>query len=98
MGGGSGPNPKIGAFTGPWGNMSSIKQKGVTSYSLTANRQRPLAGAFHNAIFNTYRRAKAQILYVVPPFVAAYAIMHWATEKNEFLNSKEGRALYGDDE
>lgn len=53
----------------------------IATYSLSPNRQRPLAGAFHAAIFNTFRRCKAQVLYVVPPFVAAYAAMNWATER-----------------
>jgi hypothetical protein len=56
-------------------------QKGIVTYGLSANRQNPFAGAAHAAIFNTWRRASAQILYVVPPFVAAYYIMNWATER-----------------
>ncbi|KAI5294782.1 ubiquinol--cytochrome-c reductase subunit 8 [Ascosphaera acerosa] len=91
-----GPDPRIKRYTGPWGRCTNIKQKGVTSYSLAANRQRPFAGALHNAVFNTYRRCRAQFFYVVPPFVAAYAIMEWASERNEYLNSKEGRSNYGD--
>jgi len=51
-----------------------------------------MAGAFKAAIFNTFRRSKDQILYWLPPFVLAYAIMEWATERNEYLNSKPGRA------
>ncbi|KAL8799252.1 MAG: hypothetical protein Q9200_007583 [Gallowayella weberi] len=60
---------------------SSQKQKGIVTYALSANRQRPLAGAASAAVFNTYRRCKAQFLYVVPPFVFAWWIMAWATEK-----------------
>lgn len=56
-------------------------QKGIVTYGLAPNRQNPFAGAAHAAIFNTWRRASAQILYVVPPFVAAYYIMNWATER-----------------
>lgn len=55
--------------------------KGITTYSLSQNRQRPAAGMLYNAFFNTYRRAKAQVLYVLPPFIAAYALMDWATKK-----------------
>lgn len=55
--------------------------KGITTYSLSQNRQRPTAGMLYNAFFNTYRRAKAQVLYVLPPFIAAYALMDWATKK-----------------
>ncbi|KAM5460192.1 Cytochrome b-c1 complex subunit 8, mitochondrial [Microsporum ferrugineum] len=73
--------------------------KGITTYSLSQNRQRPTAGMLYNAFFNTYRRSKAQILYVLPPFIAAYALMDWATKKNEYLMSKPGRlATAGDEE
>lgn len=53
----------------------------VATYALSSNRQRPLAGAFHAAIFNTFRRFRHQVLYVVPPFVVAYAAMNWAVER-----------------
>ena len=57
------------------------KQKGINSYLLSANAQRPFVHAFHNAIFNTFRRCKDQFLYVVPPFVIAYWIMQWAEKR-----------------
>ncbi|KAL8939250.1 MAG: hypothetical protein Q9211_002832 [Gyalolechia sp. 1 TL-2023] len=69
----------------------SQEQRGIITYALSANRQRPLAGTARAAIFNTYRRSRAQFLYVVPPFALAYLLMNWAIEKNEFYNSKEGR-------
>jgi hypothetical protein len=56
-------------------------QKGIVSYSLSANRQRPLAGAFNAAIFNTWRRFRHQVLYVAPPFIIAYSLMNWANER-----------------
>lgn len=40
-----------------------------------------MAGAGHAAIFNVFRRFRHQVLYVVPPFVAAYAAMNWAIER-----------------
>jgi ubiquinol-cytochrome c reductase subunit 8 len=61
--------------------IGSQTQKGIAQYTLSANRQRPLAGALHAAIFNVWRRTRAQILYVAPPFVAAYLLMEWATER-----------------
>ena len=57
------------------------KQKGIITYGLSANRQNPFAGALHDAIFNTWRRFSAQVWYVVPPFVAAYYMMDWATKR-----------------
>jgi len=89
---GHGPDPKNGVYMGNWGNFGSPPQKGVTTYALSPNRQDPMAGALKNAIFNTYRRTYHQILYWLPPLVFAYAIMDWAIEKNEYLNSKPGRA------
>lgn len=59
----------------------SPTQKGIASYALSSNRQRPLAGAARNAVFNTARRVGGQILYVLPPFVIAYAAMEWAIER-----------------
>ena len=76
----------------------SQTQKGVTSYSVSPNRQRPFAGAGHAAVFNTWRRFKAQVLYVVPPLALFYVAMDWAIKRNEYLNSKEGRMLEGDSE
>lgn len=53
----------------------------IATYSLSANRQRPFAGAFNAAIFNTFRRFRHQVLYVAPPFIIAYAAMNWAVER-----------------
>ncbi|KAL9100382.1 MAG: hypothetical protein Q9187_009371 [Circinaria calcarea] len=92
MGGGSEPlDTKHGKFLGGWGNLGSQTQKGIVTYAISANRQRPLAGVLNAAIFNTWRRFKAQALYVLPPLAIAYATMKWAIEKNEYYNSKEGR-------
>ncbi|KAL6715575.1 Cytochrome b-c1 complex subunit 8, mitochondrial [Lecanora helva] len=92
MGGGSEPlDTKHGQYLGGWGNLGSQTQKGITTYSLSANRQRPLAGALNAAVFNTWRRCRAQALYVVPPFAIAYLLVNWAVEKNEYYNSKAGR-------
>ncbi|KAL4984591.1 cytochrome b-c1 complex subunit 8 [Aspergillus falconensis] len=83
---------------GTWGDMGCPTPQRVTSYAISPNRQRPLAGAAHAAIFNTFRRFRNQVLYVVPPFVAAYAAMNWAIERNEYLNSKPGRLAEGGEE
>ncbi|KAK5017113.1 Cytochrome b-c1 complex subunit 8, mitochondrial [Cryomyces antarcticus] len=59
----------------------SPPQKGVTTYALAQNRQKPLAGVFDAAIFNTWRRFKGQVLYIAPPMIIAYSVMQWAIEK-----------------
>ncbi|PQE21022.1 ubiquinol-cytochrome C reductase complex subunit protein [Rutstroemia sp. NJR-2017a WRK4] len=76
-------------------SAGSPPQKGIASYAISGNRQRPLAGVLNAAIFNTWRRFRHQILYVAPPFVVAYLTMEWAIERNEYLNSKPGRLEYG---
>ncbi|KAH8145885.1 uncharacterized protein LAJ45_10027 [Morchella importuna] len=96
MGGGGEKMP--GNYIGWWGSFGSPPQKGVTTYTLSANRQRPLKGAAHAAVFNSWRRFRSQALYVAPPFVVAYLLMDWAEKRNHFLNSKEGRALYAESE
>ncbi|EXJ88850.1 ubiquinol-cytochrome c reductase subunit 8 [Capronia epimyces CBS 606.96] len=64
-----------------WGHKNVRKQAGVTTYTLSPNRQRPMAQAYHRAIFNTFRRSKAQFLYVAPPFIVAYLLMSWANQR-----------------
>ncbi|RSL55895.1 Cytochrome b-c1 complex subunit 8 [Fusarium duplospermum] len=74
------------------------KQRGIVTYGLSANRQNPFAGATHAAIFNTFRRTKSQIFFWLPPMLAGYYIMDWAVHRSEYLNSKAGRAEFGDEE
>ena len=76
----------------------SQPQKGVTSYALSSNRQRPFAGALNAAIFNTWRRFRAQVFYVAPPFIALYFILDYAERRNKYLNSKAGRREYAETE
>ena len=59
----------------------SQPQKGITTYALAGNRQRPLAGVMTAAIFNNWRRFRAQVLYFAPPLIIAYTTMKWAIEK-----------------
>lgn len=69
-------------------DIGSLPQKGVASYTVAPNRQRPLAGTLHAAFFNTFRRSKSQVLYVLPPFLVAYYAMDWATEKFDIPGSQ----------
>ncbi|CEJ80507.1 Putative UcrQ family protein [[Torrubiella] hemipterigena] len=96
----AGPNWKVGNYLGhDFGALGGAsKQKGIVTYGLAANRQNPFAGAAHDAIFNTFRRTKSQIFYWLPPLIAGYYLMNWATERNHYLNSKAGRAEFGDSE
>ncbi|KAF7186159.1 Cytochrome b-c1 complex subunit 8 [Pseudocercospora fuligena] len=77
---------------GEWGDPRSLRQKGIVTYGVSANRLRPLAGSFQAAVFNTFRRSRNQVLYWGVPAIIAYSAMEWAKERNEYLNSKPGRA------
>ena len=57
------------------------KQRGIITYGLAANRQNPVAGAAHDAVFNTFRRFRGQVLYVVPPMIVGYYVMDWAIHR-----------------
>ncbi|KAH8600055.1 putative ubiquinol-cytochrome C reductase complex subunit UcrQ, partial [Bisporella sp. PMI_857] len=74
-----------------WGHKDIPRQWGIQTNALSSNQLRPLAGASHNATFNTFRRVKGQFLYVAPPLAAALLLIEWAERRNKFLNSKEGR-------
>ncbi|KAF2239073.1 hypothetical protein EV356DRAFT_502010 [Viridothelium virens] len=76
-----GGEDRPGKYLGGWGNLGSQPQKGVVSYGLSQNRQRPFAGAGHAAIFNTWRRFCGQVLFIAPPLLIAYAVMDWAVDR-----------------
>ncbi|KAF6844080.1 ubiquinol-cytochrome c reductase complex ubiquinone-binding protein [Colletotrichum musicola] len=112
------PHGKYGHHLGWWGHIGGEKQRGIITYGLAPNRQNPFAGAAHDAVFNTWRRFSAQVLYFLPPLVAGWYIMDWATHRsaslplpgpmndfvltfdrsNHYLQSKQGRAEFGDSE
>ncbi|KAF3808813.1 Cytochrome b-c1 complex subunit 8 [Colletotrichum gloeosporioides] len=112
------PHGKYSHHLGWWGHIGGEKQRGIITYGIAPNRQNPFAGAAHDAVFNTWRRFSAQVLYFLPPLVAGWYIMDWATHRlpdedsevskervptntrhsNHYLNSKQGRAEFGDSE
>lgn len=71
--------------------MGSPAQKGITMYSVSPYAQKPLTGIFHNAVFNTFRRVKAQALYVIIPASIYWAWWANCRDYNEFLYTKAGR-------
>ncbi|KAK3327098.1 cytochrome b-c1 complex subunit 8 [Cercophora scortea] len=97
-GGGGAPLGRFNKYLGGWGGFGGMKQKGIITYGLSPNRQNPFAGAAHDAVFNTWRRFSAQVFYWAPPMIAGYYLMDWAVHRNEYLNSKAGRAEMGDEE
>ena len=65
----------------------SRPQKGIIYYGVSPNRQNPFAGAFHDAIFNTFRRSRNQVLFWAPPVILYYLAASWALEK--YVNDGE---------
>lgn len=61
--------------------VECFPQKGIVSYGLAQNRQRPFAGALHAAFTNTFRRTRGQILYWAIPVGLAYYVMEWAEKR-----------------
>ncbi|KAF5094770.1 hypothetical protein D0Z00_003403 [Geotrichum galactomycetum] len=83
--------PGAKTYMGWWGSLGSPTQKGIARYAVSGNAQKPFAGAFHAAIFNTFRRFKAQIFFVVFPVSVYYYIWKRAEAYNHWLYTKAGR-------
>jgi ubiquinol-cytochrome c reductase subunit 8 len=69
---------------GSWGNPyegGGRPGKGVVTYVLSPNRQRPMATFISKGFWNVCRRSKNQVLYFIPPLVLGYATMQWAIER-----------------
>ncbi|KAF5098779.1 hypothetical protein D0Z03_001154 [Geotrichum reessii] len=83
--------PGAKTYMGWWGSFGSPPQKGIARYVVSGNAQKPFAGAFHAAIFNTFRRFKAQVFFVVFPVSVYYFIWKEAEAYNHWLYTKAGR-------
>ncbi|KAF9691014.1 hypothetical protein EKO04_011209 [Ascochyta lentis] len=95
------PHDALPWHIGSWGNPyegGGRPGKGVVTYALSPNRQRPMATFIGKGFWNVVRRSRNQVLYFIPPLIAGYATMEWAIERNEYLNSKQGRAEFADEE
>ncbi|KAK9332975.1 cytochrome b-c1 complex subunit 8 [Lipomyces starkeyi] len=78
-------------YMGWWGDMGGPKQRGIITYSVSPYAQKPFAGAFNNAIFNTFRRVSSQAFYVVLPAGLLVYVINSAKQRNAYLYSKAGR-------
>jgi ubiquinol-cytochrome c reductase subunit 8 len=76
-----------------WGHKDIPRQRGIVTYMLSSNRLNPMAHTLHNAVFNTYRRSRNQVLYWGPAFVMAYLLMDWANRRSVSLVSTFARLL-----
>ncbi|KAG8838097.1 ubiquinol--cytochrome-c reductase subunit 8 [Serendipita sp. 405] len=82
------PGPKV--YIGWWGAMGSPKQKGITQYTLSPYRQKPLKGMLSGYVIHGVRRLGAQVPYFGPPFAIGYLVYTWAKAKDHYNNSKAG--------
>ncbi|SPN97543.1 probable Cytochrome b-c1 complex subunit 8 [Cephalotrichum gorgonifer] len=96
--GGDAPLGKYNNYMGNWGHFGGQPQKGIITFGLAPNRQNPLAGAAHDAVFNVWRRFYSQVFYISIPVIAGYLVIDWASSRNHYLNSKAGRAEFADSE
>ncbi|CAY68154.1 Subunit 8 of ubiquinol cytochrome-c reductase complex [Komagataella phaffii GS115] len=80
-----------GAYMGWWGFIGSPKQKNVTTYTISPYVGSPLKGSSERAIFNVWRRTKAQALYVIIPGIIVWNVWAQARDYNEYLYTKAGR-------
>lgn len=85
--GGSGPK----TYLGWWGAMGGPTQKNIAMYSVSPYATKPLKGNLYNAFFNTFRRTKNQILYIVLPGIIVWNVWAKARDYNEYLYTKAGR-------
>lgn len=89
MGGSNIKNPNV--FMGWWGSLGSPEQKFVTMYTVSPYATKPLKNFMHNAIFNTVRRVKKQIIFFVLPITFYGILWKRCKDYNEYLYSKAGK-------
>ncbi|CAN3505145.1 cytochrome b-c1 complex subunit 8, mitochondrial [Diutina catenulata] len=87
MGGNAGPK----TYMGWWGNIGSLPQKYITSYTVSPFASKPFKGAAKRAVFNTFRRTKNQALYIIIPGVIVWNVWAKARDYNEYLYTKAGK-------
>ncbi|QPG77352.1 ubiquinol--cytochrome-c reductase subunit 8 [Brettanomyces nanus] len=78
-------------YTGWWGHIGSPKQKYITQYTVSPFAQSPLKGSLNRAVFNTFRRFKAQVFYVGVPAIIVWEVWTNARDYNDYLYTKAGR-------
>lgn len=72
-------------------SLDTPRQRYIVRYGISSGANKPLHGALHNAVFNTFRRVKSQALYVIVPVSIYYYIWTSSSEYNRWLYTKDGR-------
>lgn len=67
------------------------KQKYSVRYGLSPNVQSLYELNLRNAVFNTFRRVRKQLFFVVVPVGAYWYLWDWAKGYNAWLYTKDGR-------
>ncbi|KAI8872698.1 UcrQ family protein [Ramicandelaber brevisporus] len=84
-----------GGYSGWWGNLGNLKQRGIISYQLSQNEHRAMAGVLKKGPLNMLRRIGNQIPYVGPGILMLYLTYTWGNARHHYLESKAGQAELG---
>ncbi|GAA5893252.1 hypothetical protein JCM5296_001649 [Sporobolomyces johnsonii] len=79
-------------WMGWWGDMGGPKQAGITTYTISPYRNKPMRGAWAHWAIRGYKRTAQQAVYFAVPLGLGYAIIQWAVKDNALRNSKHGQA------
>ncbi|XP_053573152.1 cytochrome b-c1 complex subunit 8 [Bombina bombina] len=74
-----------------FGDLAKVRH--VITYSLSPFEQRAFPGFFSKSGPNVFRRFRAQVLKVGPPFLLAYITYSWGTQEHA-NNKKKDESLY----
>ncbi|KAM4678407.1 cytochrome b-c1 complex subunit 8 isoform 1-T2 [Discoglossus pictus] len=78
-----------------FGNLAKVRH--IITYSLSPFEQKAFPSYFSKGIPNVWRRFRAQVLKVGPPFLLAYITYSWGTQEHSNLKRKD-LSLYENDQ
>ncbi|KAF4613091.1 hypothetical protein D9613_011040 [Agrocybe pediades] len=79
-----------------WGDKNgAIKQKGITTYTISPWQTKAAPHWLKSYIFNGYRRISGEVLFFGIPMLAGYGVYTWAKSYDEWQNSKAGHLALG---
>ncbi|KAH6891742.1 cytochrome b-c1 complex subunit 8 [Coprinopsis sp. MPI-PUGE-AT-0042] len=81
-----------------WGDRTGIRQKGITTYSISPWQTKAAPGWAKTYLFNFYRRIGGELIFWGIPFGIGYATYSWAKSYDAWQNSKAGHLALSHDE
>ncbi|XP_072941479.1 cytochrome b-c1 complex subunit 8 [Epargyreus clarus] len=78
-----------------FGNLATIR--GIITYKLSPHEQRAYAGAVSNGIPNFFRRFRASVFRVAPPFILSY-LLYEGIEREHHRLTRKNPADFANDE